>query len=165
MEMRPWFAIERSWERDGYAAYGYYEDGEFAAYASFYSSDSSPYVLLDYLGVVPKLRGSGIGSAFLRDLLPKIPSVGGIFAEAESPSSAKDEEEKNIRKSRIAFYLRNGAVKTGVSCQLFGVDYNILYFPGNQREMAQTDFFDTVCSFYQDIYRPVYGRLCKPYRQ
>ncbi len=165
MELRPWFSIERAWNRDGYAAYGYFEEERLIAYASFYSCSESPYLLLDYFAVVPDLRGRGIGSSFLRDLLTEVPAKGGIFGEAESVSSAKNEKEESIRKRRLTFYQKNGAVLTGVNCLLFGVDYDILYFPGNGTCLSDDDFFDEVCRLYRELYRPLYGRLCKPYRE
>ncbi len=30
--------------------------------------------------------------------------------------------------------------------------------------MTLDEWFDQVCGMYRAIYRPVYGRLCKPYR-
>ncbi len=168
MELRPLFAIDRVWERGGYAAYGYYEDGRLTAYASFYPCTESPCILLDYFAVVPDLRSQGIGTAFLRDLLPQMSSGAGIFGEAESVTSAKDEDERNTRQRRLDFYTRSGAVFTGVNCHLFGVDYNILCFPAGEdapeREaMTKENYFDAVCGMYRELYRPVYGRLCKPY--
>ncbi len=165
MELRPWFAIEKVWERGGYSAYGYYEGEQFLAYAAFYASTELPCVLLDYYAVVPELRGRGIGSAFLRDLLDALPPEERIFIEAESASTAKDEEDRATREARIAFYQNGGALDTGVNCQLFGVDYNILYFPGSGGIMAPDESYDVVCALYKEFYRPVYGKICKPYQK
>ncbi len=164
MELRPWFAIERAWEHSRYAAYGYYEGERLLAYAAFYLSDEHPFALLDYYAVLPDLRGSGIGTSFLRELLPAVLDSGGILIEAESADSAKTQEEKIQRQRRINFYLKNGAVMTGVNCQLFGVDYNILSFFSGREGAGEDELFDTVCCLYQEFYRPVYGRLCKPYK-
>ncbi len=235
MELRPWFSIERAWERGGYEAYGYYEDDKLLAYASFYTCRDSACVLFDYLAVIPELRGRGIGTEFLGELLPEVSSgqlsevISGlplgseseaeqeslprsarksspgsapgsspgsapgsspevkIFGEVENVASAKNEEERGTRQKRIDFYLRNGAVMTGVNCHLFGVDYNIMRFRAEGQaaakpecettkaeqetakaeapkgEAAADEYYDVICEMYRELYRPVYGRLCRPY--
>ncbi len=77
MELRPWFSIGRAWEREEYSAYGYYDEDRLIAYAAFYSCGGDPHILMDYLAVVPDLRGRGIGSSFLAELLPAIPDIDG----------------------------------------------------------------------------------------
>ncbi len=179
MELRPWFSIERVWERGGYTAYGCYEDGSLLAYASFLACKEPPCVLFDYLAVIPERRGQGAGTAFLGKLLPEVSSGRRIFCEVESVPSAKDGEEGKTRQRRLDFYLKNGAEKTGVNCHLFGVDYNILCFPpepaetagkeaetaGKEGERPQDGYFDVICGMYRELYGPVYGRLCRPYRE
>ncbi len=164
MELRPWFSIGRAWERDEYSAYGYYDGESFLAYAAFYSCREDPYILMDYLAVVPDLRGQGLGSSFLKDLLPAITDVDGIFIEAESADPENNEEDKSVRQKRINFYQANGAVMTGVGCKLFGVDYQILYLPLETKRMGEEEFFEAVCRLYRELYRPFYGKLCRPYQ-
>ncbi len=165
MELRPWFSIGRAWEREEYSAYGYYDEDRLIAYAAFYSCGGDPHILMDYLAVVPDLRGRGIGSSFLAELLPAIPDIDGIFIEAESPDPEKDEETNAVREKRIDFYLANGAVTTGVGCHLFGVDYRILYMPREKEPMEKEEFYEAVCRLYRELYRPVYGKLCKPFSE
>ncbi|MCD8021602.1 MAG: hypothetical protein LUF30_00970, partial [Lachnospiraceae bacterium] len=120
--------------------------------------------LLDYFAVVPELRGHGTGSEFLQKLEGTLPARNGIFIEAESPDSAKSDEEAALRRRRIRFYLSNGAVLTKTKCLLFGVDYNILYIGRTEgTEPAPEQLHRAVEDLYREIYRPVYGRLCKPY--
>ncbi len=167
-ELRPFQAIEKVWERGDYSAYGFFRNEEMLAYSCFYAAREIPYVMMDYLAVIPELRGQGIGSAFLKKMIPTLTEWEGIFVEAESASSARTDSERAQRERRLRFYQKNGAVKTGVNCLLFGVDYNILYFPVKAREItedkaAAADYFDTVCGLYQELYRRVYGGRCKPY--
>ncbi len=163
-ELRPWFGMERAMKRGKYKAYGYYGKHHLLAYATFYFCKDHPYALLDYLAVVPGLRGRGVGSAFLKNLLPHIPVKRGIFIEAESPTSTDNAEEKRIRKRRVAFYEKNGAVPTGVNCRLFGVDYNLLYYSGCGSSPAKDAFLPIIRAMYTDLYGFHSRFLCKPYQ-
>ncbi len=159
----PWFTLERAWERGEYSAYGYYEGKHLLAYATFSRRGGDPYVLMDFLAVVPELRGQGIGSAFLEELWDTVPADEGIFIEAERVDRKKDDEEQIERRKRIDFYEDNGAIETGVSCHLFGVDYELLYLPADRARKKQEEFFDAVCSMYREIYHLFFGRLCRPF--
>ncbi|MCD8076741.1 MAG: hypothetical protein LUF27_17280 [Lachnospiraceae bacterium] len=55
---------------------------------------------------------------------------------------------------------------TNTKCLLFGVDYNILYIgrAGNA-DSSSEQLHCAIEDLYREIYRPVYGRLCKPYMQ
>ncbi len=164
MELRPWFGMERAMKQGKYKAYGYYGKHHLLAYATFYFCKDHPYALLDYLAVVPGLRGRGVGSAFLKSILPKVSVKTGIFIEAESPDSTDNAEEKRIRKRRITFYEKNGASFTGVNCRLFGVDYNLLYYPGSGYLPEKDKFLPVIRSLYLDLYGPHSKRLCRPYQ-
>ncbi len=163
-ELRPFHGIEKAWERGGYETYGYYDDEELIAYATIFSDPGDVYALLDLYAVAQELRGRGIGSEFLVKLLPGLTEWDGIFIEAESPESAKKDEDKKTREDRLSFYIKNGAHMTGVNCLLFGVDYNILYFPVKKDLPAGNDTFETVNDLYKRLYSWGTGKLCKPYR-
>ena len=67
--------------------------------------------LLEYLAVTEQHRSKGIGSMLLQYLsstLRETENVSGLIFEVESDDHGA-EEEKKIRKRRIAFYERNGA--------------------------------------------------------
>lgn len=122
-------------------------------------------MLLDYFAVVPELRSQGIGGEFLRSLKGTVSAKCGVFIEAESPDSAKSEDERQIRERRIRFYLSNGAELTNSRCLLFGVDYSILFISTgaviNTQEKARQHH--AVEELYRGLYGWGYGRLCKPY--
>ncbi len=162
---RPLFAMEKMRKAGRYDCYGYYRDGALIAYACYILTPDSSYALLDYFAVVPKLRGQGIGSEFLRSLQGNVSAKSGVFIEAESPDSAKSEDERRVRERRIRFYLSNGAKRTNSKCLLFGVDYNILFISID--DVVNTKGKDrqhhAVEEMYRELYGRVYGRLCKPY--
>ncbi len=163
-ERRPLSAMESAMKKGRYKAWGYYEGPRLTAYATFYFCSRYPFALLDYYAVVDGLRGKGIGSAFLKDLLPLIPVKGGILIEAESPASAKKEEERRIRRRRVDFYEKNGAGKTGIHCRLFGVDYNILYYPKHEGPGPKNLTLGQVKALYLDLYGKLPRALCRPYK-
>lgn len=163
-ERRPLSAMAKMTKEGKYASFGLYSEENLLAYACYILLADKNYALLDYFAVIPELRGNGIGSEFLQNLKEFVPAKKGTFIEAESPDSAKDSDDMQIRRKRIDFYISNGTVLTNSKCLLFGVDYNILYisredgveFSGDRMNME-------VGGMYREMYRPVYGRLCKPY--
>ncbi|MCD8220725.1 MAG: GNAT family N-acetyltransferase [Clostridiales bacterium] len=163
-ERRPYSSMEKMTKAGIYASFGYYDDDRLLAYACYILTENGKYALLDYFAVVPELRGQGTGSEFLRKLEGTLPGKNGVFIEAESPDSAKSKEEAALRQRRIHFYLSNGAVLTDTKCLLFGVDYNILYIGRpDDTDPEQGQLHCAIEELYREIYRPVYGRLCKPY--
>ncbi len=163
-ERRPFSSMEKMTNEGKYASYGYYGNGGLLAYACFILTEDGKYAVMDYFAVVPNLRGRGTGSAFLQELKEWMPAGQGAFIEAESPDTAKTDEEAAIRQRRIHFYLSNGAELTGSKCLLFGVDYNILYISCDRAVISAEQMHQTVEDVYREIYRPAYGRLCKPYK-
>ncbi|MCD8015359.1 MAG: GNAT family N-acetyltransferase [Lachnospiraceae bacterium] len=162
-ERRPYSSMEKMTNEGKYASYGYYDDNRLLAYACYILTEDGMYALLDYFAVIPELRGHGTGSEFLQKLEGTLPAKNGAFIEAESPDTAKSDEEVAFRQKRIHFYLSNGAVLTNTKCLLFGVDYNILYIGRSGINLSVGQLHCAVQDLYREIYRPFYGRLCKPY--
>ncbi len=164
-EHRPLFGMERLQKAGRYDCYGYYRDDDLIAYACYILTQNGSYALLDYFAVVPEHRGDGIGSEFLRSLKGNVSAERGVFIEAESPDSAKTEEERQTRERRIRFYLSNGAERTNSKCLLFGVDYNILFLStGDAANVQEKERqHHAVETLYRELYGRAYGRLCKPY--
>ncbi|MCD7771825.1 MAG: GNAT family N-acetyltransferase [Oscillospiraceae bacterium] len=164
-ERRPLFGMEKLQKAGRYDCYGYYQEDSLVAYACYILTQNDSYALLDYFAVVPQLRGKGIGSEFLRSLNGNVSAKRGVFIEAESPDSAKAEAERQTRERRIRFYLSNGAKLTNSKCLLFGVDYNILFISPDDASNSQgiEGQHHAVEELYRELYRRVYGHLCKPY--
>ena len=128
-ELRPYKNIEMLCARGNYICYGLYEGEALRAYAYFSKTNDRPYILLDYYAVLSGLRGTGIGSRFFPLLREELRDVCAILLEVESVESTEDENEKTLRRRRIAFYERNGCAVTNVKCELYGVDFSIMTMP------------------------------------
>lgn len=77
-----------------------------AAYAFLLRAPATKSLLLLLYAVEPEMRGSGVGSAFLRTLLERAPGAAGLYAEVEKEELAPDAAERRTRARRIAFYER-----------------------------------------------------------
>lgn len=114
-------------------------DGRFAGLAA--TINGGDVILLDYFAVSEKLRGQGIGSAFLTSLLDQYAGRG-LFVEIEAADRDDPTGEKGRRK---AFYLRNGLTDLHVVAILFGVRMELL-------GRGCTLDFDGYKAFYHDHY-------------
>lgn len=107
--------------------YGTFNNETLCGYAYFASiiEDGKTYYLLDYFATVEEFRGQGIGSKFLTLLYDKVSDVEMVLCEAETPDGTTG-DEYNIRSRRIAFYLNNNFIDTGVTASAFDVDFVLL---------------------------------------
>ncbi len=139
-EVKPLSRILMLYEKNLYFVYALYEKDELLSYAFFSSAPGCEYVLLDYLAVVSGKRNMGIGAKMLDLLKTEVcKNFNGILLESENPDFAKDEEEKEIRKRRISFYLRCGFEITKMQSCLFGVEYKIMvYCPVSHSTLSLT---------------------------
>ena len=163
-ELRPYKNIEMLCARGNYICYGLYEGEALRAYAYFSKTNDRPYILLDYYAVLSGLRGTGIGSRFFPLLREELRDVCAILLEVESVESTEDENEKTLRRRRIAFYERNGCAVTNVKCELYGVDFSIMSMP----VAAAAPGDETVRTELESIYHvmfddALYKRVCRPY--
>ncbi len=125
-EVKPLDAILALYDSGNYNCFGAYRENRILAYAFVAQNDDC--ALLDYFAVAPKMRRKGFGSEFIRSLASVFFSRSPLIFEVERISSAENEQDKLRRRKRVNFYLKNGAVKTGVETTIFGVDYSIMYF-------------------------------------
>lgn len=150
-ELKPLSAI-LDWMRKGrYVAVGCYQGEELLAYACLCRSLSGETLLLDYFAVVGDRRSQGVGSAFLRQLhqnFQEKEEYQGIVLEIESVESARNREEQQLRERRKQFYLRCGVEQTDIFCRIYGVDYQILFYPFRQGKSG-----DFVCLELDSFYR------------
>lgn len=156
-EIKPLSRILELCKLDKYFCYGFYEKGEsetetMIAYAFLVTSENRKAVLVDYFAVADDVRGLGYGSECFKMLLDKVKEkkLGTLFLEVENPDFGKDEEERLLRKRRIAFYIRNGMTLTNLRIFLYDVEY-----------LLMTSFASEQADVKEQIYA-VYKVLLKP---
>lgn len=126
-ELKPLSMIKKSLDKDEYFCYGIFSGDKLYGYACFVSIivDEKQYCLLDYFATLSDLRGQGIGSEFLHLLRDELKNAEMVICESEDPTGTSG-DELDIRQRRIAFYLRNHFIDTGVTAEIFGVKYVLL---------------------------------------
>lgn len=102
---------------------------ELAAYALFVTTPEKDALLLDYYAVLEEHRESGTGSLFLQKMKEVYKNRAGILLETEDLALAANEEERQTRTRRNAFYVRNGVTETQIRVSYCGADYQIFYMP------------------------------------
>ena len=146
-EVKPLARIEKAFRDGRYRCYGVREGDDLLAYAFFVLTGDL--YLLDYYAVKKDLRGSGIGSGFLKELNSRcLREAACVLVEVDDPFFAGNDKEKKICERRLAFYLGNGLLDTGARARTFGADFLILEFPrGKPHSQAEAG------EFYSRIYR------------
>jgi hypothetical protein len=149
-ERKPLFVIHSLMKRNLYQCFGLFDDPEtsLVAYAFLCQGNHSRSLILDYFTTIAGERDKGFGSLLLKLLREALPDIAGIIAEVERIEMGQDALEKQLRKRRIDFYLRNGFYMTHVRGLIFGVHFDIVYLPIQQP--AENAF---VLKELEDIYR------------
>ena len=165
-ERKPVSSIERMASEGIYTGYGLYsskypdEAGKQMAsselgrnllgYAFFTVLPEQQTCLLDYFAVMENYRSHGIGSLFLQHMKSSPAPYNGFLIESEDPDYAKGEAELSIRRKRLDFYEKNGALPTGIKATVFGVPYCLLFFPLQGANLPDKE---TLCQHFSNIYR------------
>lgn len=146
-ELKSLAMIEKVFREGRYLCYGVREGADILAYAFFVLTEDL--YMLDYFAVKKDLRGSGIGSGFLKELNSYcLREAACVLVEVDDPFFAGNDKEKKICERRLAFYLGNGLLDTGARARTFGADFLILEFPrGKPHSQAEAG------EFYSRIYR------------
>ena len=146
-ELKSLAMIEKIFREGRYLCYGVRECADILAYAFFVRTEDL--YMLDYFAVKKDLRGSGIGSGFLKELNSRyLREATCVLVEVDDPFFAGNDKEKTICERRLAFYLGNGLLDTGAKARTFGADFLILEFPkGEPHSQAEAG------EFYSRIYR------------
>lgn len=99
----------------------YYKGADFVGFTIVYPRDTFNWFW--YFAVKEDLRGNGCGQQILSMLIEKYKGCSNIL-DMESPEQECENREQ--RRRRSDFYLRNGFCNTGVGKSFEGVDYVIL---------------------------------------
>lgn len=99
----------------------YYKGADFVGFTIVYPRDIFNWFW--YFAVREDLRGNGCGQQILSMLIKKYEGCSNIL-DMESPEQECDNREQRRRRSE--FYLRNGFRNTGVGKSFEGIDYVIL---------------------------------------
>lgn len=156
-ELKPLKSILQAVDKGWYKVYVAFHGDTILGYANV--ADCKGIMFLDYFAVNEKMRGTGIGTEFFRNLSCLTGSEC-ILLEVESVESARNEEETELRKRRIAFYKRSGCIDTGCVYNVFGVEYNV--FINRERELTP-EFLSELLSAYEYAYAAILLRNDKSY--
>ena len=135
-ERKPFFFMVKKHREGTFEMLCILRDGRFAGLA--FMAFHKDLVLVDYLAVVPALRGSGVGSAALQALRSRYPGKR-LFLEIESVY--EDTPERPLRLRRKHFYLENGMTPMGVMVRLFGVPMELMGFDCQISYRQYRDFY------------------------
>ena len=148
-ERKPLRRIEASLKKGQYICYGMKNGADILAYAFFVVIENQ--YLFDYFAVRKDLRGTGIGSSFLKELFDnQLKNASCVLLEVDDPAAADSAEEKAVRDRRISFYLKNNLRDTGAKANTFGVDFLILELPAGHPHSAEE-----AGQIYDLIYRSI----------
>lgn len=150
-ERKP-FSIIRAMTKRGRTDLWYFEDDEgFAGLCATINGKNE--ILIDYLAVAKKRRGTGVGSKMLALLLEHYKDHG-VFLEIEELDESAENNAERIRRKE--FYLRAGLTPMNTHVKLFGVDMELL---GTRCHLT----FDEYRKFYLTNYSKfAYDNIQKP---
>lgn len=151
-EIKPLARILELYRQGKYFCYGLYEEEKLAGYCFLVVSEKRDAVLLDYFAISKDRRGMGCGSICLGLLKEETErrKFGTLILEVENPRFGKDEEEKALRRRRIAFYTRNGMTLTHLRIFLYDVEYLVMTAQKEEMFRAAEQIYHT----YQVLLKP-----------
>ena len=111
-ELKPFASVQGMMTRGLYEPLAFYDEaGALMAYAWQAVLPQCRNVLLDYFAVLPQYRGSGVGTAVLKELAAYYaPRKQSLIIECEHPAEAP---EPAVARRRIGFYLRAACLACG----------------------------------------------------
>lgn len=157
-ELKPLSSILKMYTEKIYLCFGFFSEQDktnsmdsIKGYAFFTIPKNNNTAHLDYYAVLSSVRNSGYGSKFITLLKEEMKNFDAIINEVEQPEKSVDFEEKILRERRIKFYIKNGFKTTLIKSNLFGVDYNIMYFP-IKKTFTDSEIHDALSSIYFSMF-------------
>lgn len=141
-EKKPFAIIRKKYKEGKTDIWRFTRNGKFAGIIITINGEDN--ILIDYLAVGEKSRGTGIGSEILR-LMQKQYTGKGVFLEIESVYEDCDNKAQRIRRKH--FYEKAGMQSMEVFVWLFGVKMELMSF-GCKLSYEQ----------YHTFYRDNYGK-------
>lgn len=144
-EQKPFSMIMRNWRKEKMDIWCLCRDGRFVGLAT--TMKYANLVLIDYLAVAKKHRGTGVGTAALSALRKRYPEKA-LFLEIESVY----EDAPNIiqRQRRKAFYLRCGLTPMKLMVTLGGVNMEVLGFDCKVTYSQYKEFYQNILGPWAD---------------
>ena len=140
-ERKPFLTILKKYRANSTDIWCIRRDDRFLGFAA--TMNSPRLVMLDYLAVSPGLRGQGIGSAALKDLMHRYADREFIL-EIESPYEPGPDQV--LRQNRKRFYVNCGMIPLHIMAEVFGVKMELL-------GQNTTIDFERYRNFYRDFYK------------
>ncbi len=150
-ERKPFSVIINAWRQGRTDIWCIQEGRRFLGFAA--TMNSPQLVMLDYFVIKKQLRGQGIGTAALGQVLTRYAHTEFIL-EIESPYDPGPDQLR--RQQRKQFYVNCGLEPLHIMADVFGIPMELL--GKNCREMT----FDRYRNFYHDFYRPWAAKHIKP---
>lgn len=121
-ERKPLAMIQKALSRGEYLCLGLYDAEILRGYAFFVQLGTE--YLLDYYAILPQYRCMQYGSRFLALLREQFHGAEAVLIETENPDFSAPGDATPLR--RLRFYRNAGCRQTGVTANIFGVEYRIL---------------------------------------
>lgn len=155
-ELKSYEFIVELLDKKSYDCYGFYDSKELIGYVFF--AYCNKYILVDYLAVLKKYRGMGMGSNILNIVANKfLKDYELILLEVEDIAYAMSDKDKQIREKRIDFYLKNNVNMSNVRSRVMTDNYNIMYFK-QKKVMDDEKIMKSVEKVYLSVFG---GKFCK----
>ena len=116
------------------------KDGEFAGFAI--TMNGADLVLLDYLAVAEKFRGTGVGTEILKALQMHYHDRR-LFLEIENVYEEADNRADRLRRKQ--FYLKNNMQEMKIMVNAFGAELELLTY---DCQVSYEEYYELYCSCY-----------------
>lgn len=135
-EKKPFSMIRKMYRKGSSDVWYFTQDGNFAALVITINGEE--HVLIDYLAVAEKSRGTGIGSQVLEQMRQEYAGKG-VFLEIESVYDQCDDRAQRCRRKH--FYEKCGMKSMEVFVNLFGVNMELMGFDCKLSYEQYHDFY------------------------